>query len=330
MDDVLSESELIERLLRAVPTTGPDLLVGPGDDGAVVEGGAARAVSVDTIVDGVHFRRADGDPRAVGHKALGQALSDLAAMGGAAGQAYVALGVPPDLGPDEAQAMFEGLGAVARETGTAIAGGDVVACPVLWLAVTVSGSLGPRGAVLRSGARPGQVVAVTGELGGAAAGLALADGGDLDPGLAHPLLDRQRRPQPRLAAGRALADAGARALMDISDGLGIDAGRLAEASQAGVEIDLDRVPVHAGVAEVALLSDIDAADLVLGGEDYELLCCLDAGTVDAAREAVEATGTTLTTIGTITPGAGVRLLSGGVVRPDAGGYEHLAPGRRRP
>jgi thiamine-monophosphate kinase len=241
-----------------------------GDDAAVVRARGFAVTSVDTMVAGVHFRlRGDGGPFSladVGHRALAAALSDLAAMGADAGEAYVALGIPAGLA--NAEQLVEGMGDLARRTGTTIAGGDVVSSPVLMVSVTVVGWSDDEHALVgRDGAQPGDVVVVTGPLGGAAAALA-GDGADM-----RPLL----RPEPRLEAGRALAAAGARAMIDLSDGIATDAAHLARRSGARIEIELGALPR----AEGATVEQAAA-----GGEDFELCACVPRapkGTVPVGR-----------------------------------------------
>ena len=206
------------------------------------------------LVQGVHFRREKATPAQIGHKALAAALSDLAAMGAPAGEAYIAMTVPPDLSEDEFMDLLGGVPELASATGATLAGGDISAGPLLTLAVTVVGRLpAPGDAVRRDGALPGDSLVITGELGGAAAGLLLLGDGDrmeIDAGLREALITRQLMPQPRIKAGRALAAVGARAMIDVSDGLAADAGHIAAESGVHMALDADAVPVAAGVAEV--------------------------------------------------------------------------------
>jgi thiamine-monophosphate kinase len=328
----MGEFELIERvrarLVEAGVDRGPRLALGSGDDAAVIEGGTS-AISVDSVVDGVHFRRAAAPLRAVGRKALASALSDLAAIGAGPGEGLVAIGVPGDLGERGCDELVEGMVAGAREWSVALAGGDVVASPVLFCSVTVVGPLGEAGAVRRDRAQPGQVVAVTGELGAAAAGIALLDrpelGRDLDGEIAAGLRARQLEPAPRLAAGGALAGAGAAAMIDLSDGLAGDAGHVAKASDVRLEIGLDRLPLAPGVAQVAAAAGRDPLELAAaGGEDYELLACLPSARVEEAAAAVAATGTELTVVGEVRPGEGIALRRADGTELDARGFDQLA------
>jgi thiamine-monophosphate kinase len=323
------EFELIaairERVARAgAPERSPGLVVGSGDDAAVTERDGAAITSVDALVEGVHFEAPPFALRQVGSKALAVGLSDLAAMGATPAEAYVQLGVPEGRGDAELLELADGLAAIAAEHNVAIAGGDVTRAPVLLLAVTVVG-VAPSAAdlVTRAGARPGDVVAVTGELGGAAAGLLLLQrpglGEGLDPAVATALRERQLEPTPLLAAGRALAQAGATALIDVSDGLGADAGHLAAASGVAVEIDLDRVPVQAGVEEAARGAGVDPVDLAVGGgEDYELVATIPPERLADARDLLKAVGVELTAIGAVGGGDGVTL------------SDHRGRGARRP
>ena len=264
MSGVSGEFELIAALRERIAQAGADggspaLVLGSGDDASITVPGGATATSVDALVEGVHFRIPPFEARQVGHKALAAALSDLAAMGAEPGEAYVQLGIPDERGDPELLGLADGLAALAGRLGVAIAGGDVTRAPALLVAVTVVGHAESADRLVRrSGARPGDLLAVTGELGGAAAGLALLERPELaeglDEALAAALRARQLEPEPRLAAGRALAEAGATAMIDISDGLGADAGHLAAAGGVGLEIDLSRLPVQAGVAELAAAS----------------------------------------------------------------------------
>jgi thiamine-monophosphate kinase len=301
----MGEFELLALLRERLPTAGPQVRLGSGDDAAITVPGGAVATSVDALIDGVHFRRETASPRQIGRKALSTALSDLAAMGAAAGEAYVALGAPDDLDEAELLELGEGLAAVAQETGTTIAGGDLTGAPALTLAVTVVGHASrAEDFVTRAGARPGDALVVTGELGAAAAGLLLLEDPTLaamiDPETATALRRRQLDPTPRLAAGRALAAAGATAMIDISDGLAGDAGHVATAGKALLLIDADALPVAPGVAAVATAAGRDPLEpAISGGEDYELFAALPPDAVEAAREALAAAGMSLAVVGKV-------------------------------
>jgi thiamine-monophosphate kinase len=303
----MGEFDLIAALRARLPKGGRRLVLGSGDDAAVTAPDGVAVTSVDAIVEGVHFRRPQISPEAIGRRALATALSDLAAMGASPGEAYIALGVPEDLDEAGCMELFGGAEALAAETETALAGGDITRSPVLFVAVTVVGHASDAASlVTRAGAVEGHLIAVTGELGGAAAGLLLLDGQvaeGLPDEVAEKLIERQLAPRPRLAEGRALAASGASAMIDISDGLGADAGHVAAESGVGLEIDMATVPIAAGVAEVAAARSIDPLELAAGeGEDYELLACLPEDRLVRALDAVGALGGELTVIGSCVAG----------------------------
>jgi thiamine-monophosphate kinase len=316
-----SEFDLIAAITERLPAPGPRVRVPSGDDAAVVEPRAASAVTVDAIVDGVHFVLDSYGPAAVGRKALAAALSDLAAMGASQGEAYVVVAAPDELSDDGLLGIADGLAEMAVREEVTIAGGDLVRAPVLMLSVTAVG-YEPGGVrfLTRSGARERDLVAVTGELGGAAAAVELMQAGERrgDPAdRGRDLIGRQLDPKPRLREGRALAKAGATAMIDVSDGLGADAAHIARASDCRLEIDLERVPVAPGVAEVA---GGDAAALELaasGGEDFELLVTVPRERFDEAAGAVDEAGGTLTEIGYVMEGheVALKLPGGGQLEP---------------
>jgi thiamine-monophosphate kinase len=326
----MGEFELLARLRERLPPPGPRVLVGSGDDAAVTLPGGATATSVDAIVDGVHFRREQASLAEIGHKALAAALSDLAAMGAEPGEAYVVLGVPPDLDEDGCLELVDGFAALAAATGTTLAGGDITRAPALTLAVTVVGHASvPELLIGRDGARPGDILVLSGELGGAAAGLLLLErpelGAAVDEETGARLRERQLRPRPRLATGQALASAGATAMIDLSDGLGGDAGHLAERSGVALRIDAAALPLASGVAEIGSTAGREPLRLaVSGGEDYELLAALPPeqasklGTIGGAAEG------TLTPVGEVLAGEGVevRLPAGGSL--PLAGYDQLS------
>jgi thiamine-monophosphate kinase len=333
----MGEFELLERIRERLAPDGPRVVLGSGDDAAVTVPGGATATSVDAVVDGVHFRRDRASLGQIGHKALATALSDLAAMGAEPGEAYVFLGVPDDLDEAGCLELLDGLLELAAATATMLTGGDVSRAPALALATTVVGhAAAPEDLVTRAGARPGDALAVTGELGGAAAGLLLLErtdcgldhtGGGSSPQSAAAraaLVARQLEPWPRLDAGRALARAGATAMIDLSDGLAGDARHLAAASGAALRVDASALPLAAGVAEVAGAAGRDPLELAAsGGEDYELLVALPRERLDAAAAAVAATGTALTPIGEVLAGAGVEIRLPGGEPLKATGFDQL-------
>ncbi len=332
------EFELLAKLARKLPEPKGRLRVGVGDDAAITLPGGATATSVDTVVDGVHFQRASATLGQIGHKALATALSDLAAMGAEPGEAYLALGVPPDLSEEDCLELLAGVHDLAAETGTQLAGGDTTRSPVLSLAVTVVGHAArAEDLICRSGAKPGDALLLTGEIGAATAGLRLiqdpelAEAAGLSTERAEALRLRQLLPRPQLAAGLALAGVGARAMIDISDGLGADAGHLARESRVVLEIEMSLVPIAAGVAAVAARLGLEADDLAGGGgEDYELLLALPPESIEDAVSACESLGESLTVIGEVrelgvNDGAtGVTLRRGDGSRLMPRGFDQLA------
>jgi thiamine-monophosphate kinase len=326
----MRELELIAALDQILGAPGPRVVRWLGDDASVVRGRGYAVTSVDTLVDGVHFRRRQLSPEEIGHRAVASALSDLAAMAAPAGEAYLALGLPADVAHEDALALVRGAQTISQEAGATIAGGDVSSSATLTVTVTVVGWVADPGELVgRDGARAGDVVVVTGELGGAGAGLALLEGtagaGSLSPDTTAALRRRYARPQPRLGAGRALSRLGAAALIDLSDGLATDARHLAMRSGAGLELTLADLPVAGGVAEVAHQLGRDAAEFAAtAGEDYELCACLP----QAALREVKAQwprweGGRLPPLSVVGRVLGE---SGGVTFTDAGsslsGYEH--------
>jgi thiamine-monophosphate kinase len=291
----------------------------------------ARAVSVtslDAMVDGVHFRLREGwaTPAEVGHRALAGALSDLAAMGADPGEAYLMLGLPAGFGETRALELVRAAAALATQTGTAIAGGDVVAAPALTVSVTAVGwADGLEQLVGRDGAKPGDLVGVTGSLGAAGAALAVLEGRARRTSATEAALARSRAPVPRLREGRALGAAGVHAMIDLSDGLATEAAHLGRASGVDVRVALDALPLHEGAAQVADTLGMPSWQLAAaGGEDYELCFCAAARDRERVESAVAELGDVrVSWIGDIrpgTPGATFSDERGDPVRIE--GYEH--------
>jgi thiamine-monophosphate kinase len=300
-----AELDLIAAIQAALGPLPARVLTGSGDDAAVVRADGVAVTSIDSVVDGVHFSLSTHSPADVGHKALATALSDLAAMGAGPGEAYVALALPP--GFEGALQLVDAMRALADELGVALAGGDVVSSPVLAVTVSVTGwSEAAERLVYRSGARPGDLVGVTGELGGSGAGLRALQRGETH----GPLVDRHRRPQPLLAAGLALAAAGVTAMIDVSDGIATDADHIARASGATLDLRLADLPLAPGVES--------PADAATDGDDYELLFTAPPDGRTAVEQAAR-----VSWLGDVRAGGAVARLhaaDGSVV--DLSGYEH--------
>lgn len=322
----MRESQLIDELESLFRSPSPRVVRGIGDDAAVIRGGGYAVVSTDAMVDGIHFRSGQLSSDEIGHRALAGALSDLAAMGSSADEAYVVLGVPDGTASESVLALAGTMQQLAAEHGVTIAGGDVTQSPCLTVCVTVVGWAEDPGRVVgRDGARAGDLVAVTGSLGSAGAGLAVLDGKvpreDLPAGVADALRERYARPKPRLAEGQLLAGFGATSMIDLSDGLAHDAGEIARRSGVRVELSLATLPLADGVEQVAARLGVEArAFAATAGDDYELCACVPAATAELLQAAWPTGGAALSWIGTVVEGHPEVVFSD--ADGELSGYEH--------
>jgi thiamine-monophosphate kinase len=308
-----------DRIRAVLAALGPRA-AGIGEDTALVPEGPGRlVVSTDLSVEDVHFRRSWLSAEEIGWRAAASALSDLAAAGATCTGVLASVALPRGEGAESVVALMRGVGAAAAAAGGVVLGGDLTAAPVWLLDIVVIGRAGrPLG---RAGAQPGDGLWVSGSLGGAHAALTAWEDDREPAGRAR---EAFARPEPRIALGAVLAEAGAHAMLDVSDGLAGDAAHLAAASGVRLVVDLGLLPLHEGVRAEAERADVPPARFAAeGGEDYELLAALPAefGSADAAR-ATAATGIPLTRIGNVEAGDGVAFLEdGGPVRLH--GFDHF-------
>jgi thiamine-monophosphate kinase len=284
---------------------GERVVRGVGDDASIVKTLRLCVTTVDMVVEGVHFRLDDPELsfEDIGWRALAGALSDIAAMGAQTGEAYIALGVPEHVSERQALELMLGAEALAEQTRTTIAGGDVVSAPALIASVTVVGWAERDQRLLgREGARPGDQVAVTGPLG-----------------------CRERRPLPRLREGRALAQSGAHAMIDLSDGIATDARHLADASGAGVRIELERLPTDDRTAQIAAAAGVpEWQAAATTGEDFELCVCVPRKRMERANNAFKAvSGHDLVWVGRVVESPPGLVLRHKGERQELHGFEHL-------
>ena len=290
----LGEFGLIERLNgmiprgRGRPTAARErLIIGIGDDAAAWYGDTSiQLATVDSLIQDVHFSLNTASWEEVGWKSLAVNVSDIAAMGGLPGYALISLGLPGDTGVEDVIALYRGMIDLAGEYEVDIIGGNTVSAPQVVINVTVLGSTGSGdGQILtRSAARPGDLIAVTGTLGAAAAGVEiLGKGLTFEPGATASLRKACLHPRPRVAEGRLLVEHGVKAAIDISDGLIADLNHICQESRVGARVEVDRVPISPAVKECFPDRALELA--LSGGEDYELLFTAAADNIDRVRMA---------------------------------------------
>jgi len=251
-------------------------MVGPGDDAAVTPAPDGRVVvTTDMAVEGRHFRTDWSEPEDIGHRVAAANLADIAAMGARPTGLVVALALPGSTSVAWVTSLMTGIVEEAASTGASVIGGDITAGDTIVVSISALGDLAGGEPVLRSGVEVGDVIAVAGRLGWAAAGLAVLGRGFRSP---RALVDAYRRPAPAYVAARAAADAGAHALMDISDGLLIDAQRMARASGVGISLESANLPVPEPIAAAASAYNLDPLQWILGGgDDHAFLAAFPPG-----------------------------------------------------
>jgi thiamine-monophosphate kinase len=339
---VKGEDRVVARLREMLPPAG-SVLWGPGDDAALIDRAAGLlAATTDLLVENVDFLPGE-EPERLGRRAVAVNLSDLAAVGAEPEAFLLGIAFPAERGEEFPLSIARGAASRGADYGARLVGGDLSASPTVVVAVAMWGR--PASAPLsRRGARPGDRVYLSGHPGEAAAGLRLArlQEAFTSPGSAparrfpelsgehqRRLLERYRDPEPRVALGAALASGGlASAAIDVSDGLGIDAGRLARASGVRVSLDAERFPLSAALLAFAALDDQDAMALALsGGDDYELLFTVPEEREDALEAAVAGGAVPVTRVGVVEPGSGAVLREGSGERDVALlGHDHFEAG----
>ncbi|HEX2183782.1 MAG TPA: thiamine-phosphate kinase [Rubrobacteraceae bacterium] len=310
----MNEFEVIGRISETLPQAPPEVLVPLGDDCAVLGlGDRTWAAASDMLVSGHHFEDWAA-PEDVGYKAVAVNVSDVAAMGGSP-RFVLASGGAPD--PEVTLRCMRGVLEACEAFGVYPLGGDTTRADVLTVDVAILGELDAP-PVLRSGARPGHLLAVTGELGASAAGLLALESGATDP---ERLIGKHLRPTPRVGAGRLAARLGAGAMIDLSDGLASDARHVCERSGVGCRVDLDLLPVSEDARGfLASLGREPGILAATAGEDYELLISAPEPVIEALAECA---GVPVTTVGEVTDGSEVVFVRGGEVVGGLSGWDHF-------
>jgi thiamine-monophosphate kinase len=319
----LGEFGLIDRLAKMAPVRDERLLIGIGDDAAAWQSdGSIELATVDSFIQDVHYPSAIVHWPELGGKALAVNLSDIAAMGGLPRYALVSLALPPETEVDNVTALYNGMLRLAGEYGVTVVGGDTSSAPIVVISITVLGSSPQKRLLTRSSAKPGDIIAVTGNLGAATAGLEmLKQNLEFEAGAAARFRQAFFRPTPRLIEGQLLLEQGVKTAIDISDGLLADLGQICKASQVGARIEARRVPVE---PEVKAAFKDKALELALtGGEDYELLFTAAAEIIAKVKKAASFP---VTVIGEITAGPGVTVVDdkGNPLELGRAGWEHFA------
>jgi thiamine-monophosphate kinase len=331
----IGERGVIDRIRRRLPTPPSSIIVGIGDDAAVVAGErrALQVLTTDALVERVHFDRRFSHPSDIGYKALAVNVSDVVAMGATPLVALLSLMLPADTTIDDVDGLLDGLLEMAAGVPVTLVGGNITRSPgPLVIDVTLTGSVHPRKVLKRSGGRPGDQLFLSGSIGGAAAGLSWlqaraanpADRPD-DPALAE-CVRRHVRPEPQARLGMMVGrNRAASACMDLSDGLADAVRQVAEASGTGARIDLTKLPVHPGAAEwFTSIGQDPVMSSVRGGDDYELLFAVPPRAKGRFRNAVKLSrGVSVTRIGELTSARELTMVTGGIEHGLPDGFVHF-------
>lgn len=328
----MNEFELIKQISQSAPKTALGLIEGIGDDCAVIEGHNNRdyLITTDALFEDIHFRRDWISPKTLGRKTLSVNLSDIAAMGGRPLFYLVSIGIPKGMPRNEVGLIFEGMAQIASTYKVILIGGDTCASGGgILLSITVIGDVDHGRAITRSGAKPGDVVYVTGAIGGAALGLSFLEKGVR--GLeAREFIKRHDDPIPRMATGQWLcASTCVSSMIDISDGLAQDLGHIAEASGTGIKIHTEALPLSENFIQAANACGKDPLKLALtGGEDYELAFTVAKDKLELFEKMLVVVAPTfehtVTKIGEVCDGGGVQIVDmhGTDVPLPSGGFGH--------
>jgi len=320
----IGEFDLIRKMSAGLVSTGRPIIAGIGDDSAVLPSSADRLqlVTTDMLVENVHFRLDFAEPFQIGWRSIAVNISDIAAMGGEPTYAFISIALPRDTTVEFVDELYSGMQKIATEYSVDIVGGDTVSAPQIVINVALLGEVESKNLVLRSGAKAGDALVVTGDLGGSEAGLTI-----LMDGLPLKGIEKHLMPVPRVQEGRLLARSGyVTSMIDISDGLASEVHHICEASGTGAELHMDSIPLSDNVRQVAEHAGKQPYDFALyGGEDYELLFTCQQ---DKVLEMLESCRTKLTIVGQIveTPNhVTIEDSSGNIVPLKQRGYDHFAP-----
>jgi len=324
----IGEFDLIKRISADLTPTGRSVIVGIGDDSAVLHPPAGRLqlVTTDMLVENVHFRLDIAEPFQIGWKSIAVNISDIAAMGGEPTYAFISIGLQRETTVEFVDDLYSGMRRIAKAYSVDIVGGDTVSSPHLIINIALLGEVEAENVVLRSGAQTGDALVVTGDLGGSEAGLAI-----LKHGLPVEGTEKHLMPTPRVREGRLLAKSGhVTSMIDISDGLASEVHHICEASGTGARLYVRNIPISDNVHRVAEHIGKKSHDFALyGGEDYELLFTCQPDKVSLlAEDILKDCGTPLTTVGQImemSHSITMEDTSGRIVPLEPRGYDHFAP-----